>query len=151
MGGQWNFSIFVFDFALVCKILLSCSLGISTCGRRLARTGGEEDLGSGPRTALASAMVSSAADGPSELGRRCPSWPISFLECGNLRKGHDLEPCSLQLRQSLEGLRAGSRLPTAPQHLEQPAHLWREVWLAVHVVHAVYSGLSLSLILVFIQ
>ena len=73
MGGQWNFSIFVFDFALVCKILLSCSLGISTCGRRLARTGGEEDLGFRPRTALASAMVSSAADGPSELGRRCPS------------------------------------------------------------------------------
>ena len=34
MGGQWNFSIFVFDFALVCKIFLSCSLGISTCGRK---------------------------------------------------------------------------------------------------------------------
>ena len=30
---------------------------------------GEEDTGSGPRTALTSAMVSSAADGPSELGR----------------------------------------------------------------------------------
>ena len=67
MGGQWNFSIFVFDFGLVCKILLSCSLGISTCGRMLAQTEGEEDLGSGPRTALTSTMVSSAADGPSEL------------------------------------------------------------------------------------
>ena len=67
MGGQWNFSIFVFDFALVYKILLSCSLGISTCGRMLAQTEGEEDLGSGPRTALTSTMVSSAADGPSEL------------------------------------------------------------------------------------
>ena len=47
----------------------------------------------------------------------------SILECGNPRKGHDLEPCSLLLRQSLEGLRAGGCLPTAPQHLEQPAHL----------------------------
>lgn len=34
MEGQWNFSVFIFDFAFVGKILLSCSLGISTCGRR---------------------------------------------------------------------------------------------------------------------
>ena len=61
MGGQWNFSIFVFDFALVCKILLTCSFGISTCGRRPARAEGEVELGSMPRTALANLMGSSTA------------------------------------------------------------------------------------------
>lgn len=45
-----------------------------------------------------------------------------FLNVETPGKGHDLEPCSLPLRQSLEG-EADGCLPTAPQHLEQPAHL----------------------------
>lgn len=61
VGGQWNFSISGFDFALVCKILLRCSFGSSTCGRRLARAEGEAELGYRSRTALASLIGSSIA------------------------------------------------------------------------------------------
>lgn len=132
MGRQWN-CCFVFDFPLVCRLLLRCSLGIITCGRRQAWAEGEVELGIGPRSASANRMGNSGARmalWSCAKGLSLTSHISQFLHVETPGRGVALERALLWLRQSLEKLRADVCLPAVPQRLGPPALPFREVGLA---------------------